>query len=86
MDLADFSERFHIANNADSGQTVADFIGGLLEAQPQRGSAIEWAGVRFVITGMDGDKVAAVVLDVEHQRAEDDPTQDVTPPDTEEEA
>ena len=86
MDLADFSERFHIATNADSGQTVADFIGGLLEARPQRGSAIEWAGVRFVITGMDGDKVAAVILDVEHQRAEDDPTQDVAPPDTEEEA
>jgi CBS domain containing-hemolysin-like protein len=84
MGLADFSERFHIATSGAPGDTVADFIESLLEENPERGRALEWAGVRFVIAGMEGDRVAAVVLDVEHQRAEDDPTQDVAPPDTEE--
>jgi putative hemolysin len=84
MSLLDFSERFHIATGGATDEVVSDFIRGLLEANPERGHAIEWAGVRFVIASMDGDFVTAVVLDVEHQRAEDDPTQDVAPPDTEE--
>jgi len=83
MDLADFSERFHIATTDEHGDTVADFIGGLLEAAPASGNAIEWAGVRFVIQKMDGDQITALVLDVEHQKAEDDPTQDVAPPESE---
>jgi len=84
MSLQDFSERFHIAVSEEAGATVADFIEGLLEAAPERGAAIEWAGVRFVIAGMQGTQVAAVVLDIEHQRTQDDPTQDAAPPDTEE--
>jgi CBS domain containing-hemolysin-like protein len=84
MNLADFSERFHIATDGKPGDTVADFIAGLLEAAPTRGKAIEWAGIRFVVKGMQGDRITAVVLDVEHQRAEDDPTQDVAPAETEE--
>jgi putative hemolysin len=84
MPLTDFSERFHIATNGGPGDTLADFIGGLLESRPERGGAVEFAGVRFVIASMAGRQVDAVVLDVVHQRAEDDPTQDVAPPDTEE--
>ena len=60
MDIDDFAERFRLELPAGEYTTVGGFVTTTAGAVPDKGDEIDWNGLRFVISGIEGRRVTEV--------------------------
>ncbi len=62
MDIDDFASRFHRELPDGEYTTVGGFVFHLLGAAPHKGDAVEWEGVHFLVSGVDGRRITEITV------------------------